>query len=509
MTTATPLINPISQPAVGERIRPAFPLGAAIVGGFASAVALWSVWFITHLPWLGLRESIATPITLVGWAAALFVFGRSLGLRQTSEGRWNEAIPGVIGAGVLSALLGLLMLGSKLTEAPPHTFAEGTARVSIKPNAALIALGFVALGAVVGLVFGGLGALVRGVRTAEDGSIAEQPWLARMGLVVVVAAAPLLVIGGLVTSSNAGMAVPDWPNTYGTNMFLYPLGPHAQAEMGPEYPKIFLEHTHRLFGSLLGLASLTLMGWTIAATRRGKVGKAVQYWAIAAFILVCVQGILGGMRVRMGDVAFENDSHMLRMLHGVLAQIIFGLLVVVAVMLSNAYATFWDTQAHKVRTLPEFPWRRAKALTNGALHVLLLQLLLGAAYRHMRHDHILYTHIAFSLVAVTMAGLGGAIAAGAPAGAGPLARSLSRAGVLAAAVGILQFALGWLAWLGGGKGPEPETVGQALLRTAHQANGAALLAIVVWAAVASRPMAKAIGPRRKGPAPAAEVPAPS
>lgn len=509
MTTATPLINPIAQPAIGERIRPAFPLPAVIVGGFGSAVALWCTWLLTHLPWLGLSEAIAMPMVLLVWAAALFTFGRSLGQRPATEGRWSEAISGVVGAGVLSAFLGLLMLGSKLTEARAHTFADGVADVSAVPNAGLIALGFVVLGAVLGLFFGGLGAVVRGVRTPEDGTVAEQPWLARMGVVVCTAAVPLLVVGGLVTSSNAGMAVPDWPNTYGTNMFLYPLGPRAQAVMGEEYSKIFLEHTHRLFGALLGLSSLTLMAWTIAATRRGKFSRTVQYWAIGAFIAVVIQGILGGLRVRLGDQAFDQDNHMLRMLHGVLAQLTLGALVITAVLLSPAYSTFWDTQAHKVRTIEGFPWRRAKALTNGALHVLIFQLLLGAAYRHMRHDHILYTHIAFSLVAVTMAGLGGAIAAGAPYGGGPLSRTLGRAGLLAAGLGILQFALGWVAWLAGGKSIEPESLVQSLIRTAHQANGAALLAAVACAAVASRPLAKAIGPKPKGPARAVQSGAPS
>ena len=67
----------------------------------------------------------------------------------------------------------------------------------------------------------------------------------------VVAVAPLLFVGGLVTSTNSGMAVPDWPNTFGSNMFLYPLGPRAQ-------PDVYLEHSHRLFGTLVGLATLKL-----------------------------------------------------------------------------------------------------------------------------------------------------------------------------------------------------------------------------------------------------------
>src|SRR5215208_6121036 len=63
----------------------------------------------------------------------------------------------------------------------------------------------------------------------------------------------LLGIGGLVTSHEAGMAVPDWPNTYGYNMFAFPVSKW----MGG----ILYEHSHRLMASLVGLLTAILAVW--------------------------------------------------------------------------------------------------------------------------------------------------------------------------------------------------------------------------------------------------------
>ena len=75
----------------------------------------------------------------------------------------------------------------------------------------------------------------------------------------------VLLIGGLVTSTESGMAVPDWPGTFGANMFLYPIGLMA-------HPRIFLEHSHRLFGAMAGLVSILalLALWTGPARARGE-----------------------------------------------------------------------------------------------------------------------------------------------------------------------------------------------------------------------------------------------
>ena len=63
---------------------------------------------------------------------------------------------------------------------------------------------------------------------------------------------PLIWMGGLVTTYAAGMAVPDWPNTYGDNLFLYPL------ESWLEVWDVFLEHGHRLLGSVVGIVTIVL-----------------------------------------------------------------------------------------------------------------------------------------------------------------------------------------------------------------------------------------------------------
>src|SRR6185437_1640537 len=81
-------------------------------------------------------------------------------------------------------------------------------------------------------------------------------WLA---LATMVATFPLIFMGGLVTSHGAGMSVPDWPNSYGYNMFLFPI---SQWKGG-----IFYEHTHRLMATVVGMLSiaLTLVAWKTKA----------------------------------------------------------------------------------------------------------------------------------------------------------------------------------------------------------------------------------------------------
>src|SRR5262245_66644647 len=74
-----------------------------------------------------------------------------------------------------------------------------------------------------------------------------------IALLTAAATFPLIFMGGLVTSHGAGMSVPDWPNSYGYNMFTFPI---AMWRGG-----IFFEHTHRLLGSLVGMLSIVLTVW--------------------------------------------------------------------------------------------------------------------------------------------------------------------------------------------------------------------------------------------------------
>jgi hypothetical protein len=83
------------------------------------------------------------------------------------------------------------------------------------------------------------------------------------------------------------MAVPDWPRTYGDNMFLYPL-----KEWLPVWD-VFLEHGHRLLGSVVGLVTIAL-----AALLWRRDTRPTMWWlAGVALVGVCLQGVLGGLRV--------------------------------------------------------------------------------------------------------------------------------------------------------------------------------------------------------------------
>jgi len=109
---------------------------------------------------------------------------------------------------------------------------------------------------------------------------------------LVAVTAVLLCFGAMVTTFDAAMAVPDWPATYGHNMFLFPW---AEWFYGPW--DLFLEHGHRLLGSLVGMISLLLA----AVVWRGRQSPVIRSLAAAAVLLVVVQGVLGGARVLLDD----------------------------------------------------------------------------------------------------------------------------------------------------------------------------------------------------------------
>ena len=96
---------------------------------------------------------------------------------------------------------------------------------------------------------------------------------------------PLIFMGGLVTSHGAGMSVPDWPNSYGYNMFLFP----PRLWIGG----ILYEHTHRLMGPVVGMLAiaLTLVAW------RSALPRWIKWLCTTVLAAVIVLGVLGGMRV--------------------------------------------------------------------------------------------------------------------------------------------------------------------------------------------------------------------
>jgi cytochrome c oxidase assembly protein subunit 15 len=422
-------------------------LPPALVYGFGTAAAVWVAWFITHLPWAGVAESISIPILLLVWLLGGVATGMGV---ETGQG-WK------VGAfsGLITSLVGLLILGSKLTQDP----AEGqNAAGAVHPNAALIVVGFLFLGLVVGLVGGAIGNAVRP-------HLGAQPlWLGRFAIVACAAAAPLLFIGGLVTSTGSGMAVPDWPGTYGSSMFLYPLGPRSR-------PDVYLEHSHRLFGTLLGLTSIVLMVWVMLTERR----RWVRVVAVAAFLLIVVQGLLGAFRV-------IQDQRVAGLVHGVLAQLILGLLVSLAVGMS---ATWRAARSDGVELGTMV--RRARFFATGALHATILQLIFGAMYRHFSADgkgsmHALWTHVAFSFVVVLFVLAAGFLLSALKNSYGGIGPVLRRVGIVLIIVVAVQFILGWGAFAFIGP-RDAQKIAPALIRTAHQANGALLLATALLGAM--------------------------
>jgi cytochrome c oxidase assembly protein subunit 15 len=131
----------------------------------------------------------------------------------------------------------------------------------------------------------------------------------RFAVLAVVATFPLVFVGGAVTSKNAGMAVPDWPLSFGS------VNPPGWWEMD----QVNYEHGHRLLGTTVGLLVLTLAVWTGWRDPR----KSLRSFAYALLAAVVVQGLLGGIRVLW-------DSKALALIHGCTAQLFFAGIVVMA-----------------------------------------------------------------------------------------------------------------------------------------------------------------------------------
>ncbi|MBL9139648.1 MAG: COX15/CtaA family protein [Verrucomicrobiales bacterium] len=186
-------------------------------------------------------------------------------------------------------------------------------------------------------------------------------WLARYAILVAAATLGLIGLGGLVTSHGAGMAVPDWPTTYGYNMFLFPISQWVGG--------IFYEHTHRLYASVVGLLTVILAVWLQfrAADRR------LARWGWVAVGLVIIQGVLGGLRVSL-----MKDQ--IGILHASLAQAFLVLLSLLALGVAPAWRS-WTSHTAGFRSPSLAVTHRLWLLTTVLVFA---QLLLGAA---MRHQH--------------------------------------------------------------------------------------------------------------------------
>jgi cytochrome c oxidase assembly protein subunit 15 len=177
-------------------------------------------------------------------------------------------------------------------------------------------------------------------------------WTHLVACLLVGVTAVLLSFGALVTTYEAAMAVPDWPATYGHNMFLFPW---AEWLYGPW--DLFLEHGHRLLGAATGMVTLVLA----ALAWRSGTRPAVRWLALAAVGLVILQGLLGGARVLL-------DDKMVAKVHACTGPLFFAVAVAIATLSRQPAAATQGTLA-----------RLPVALLVAAY----LQLVAGAQLRHL------------------------------------------------------------------------------------------------------------------------------
>ena len=409
--------------------------------GFGTTVAAWAVAYVCRLP------AVMAPSWLVGALLLVCLAGGGF-----AAGRWTgEGMRAGLWVGVTSAFLDLLILGSALT-------AAGGGRLA--PTAWLWLPGWLVLGGALGAAGGAAGILRAGAEAPP------RDWTALFAQVAAAATFLLVIAGGLVTSKEAGLAVVDWPNSFGYNMFLYPLSRMTGG--------IYYEHAHRLFGSLVGLTTvvLAILLWRVDHRRW------VRNLGVVAVAAVVVQGVLGGLRVT-GHLTMSASTEVTRpslglaIVHGVFGQLFFALMVGLAIVTSVAWRNAGAAEKSEGSGTD-------RALQGSMLLALLLQLGLGALQRHLAAG--LWIHITMAAVVAT---LGAAVAVrifGFHSGIRPLGRL---AKLLLTALSIqLVLGLAALAATGGVAVQGEPGVLAVTLATAHQACGALLLAatllLVIW-----------------------------
>jgi heme a synthase len=179
-------------------------------------------------------------------------------------------------------------------------------------------------------------------------------WLHRYAKLVAACTVLLIAAGGMVTSTGSGLAVPDWPNTYGWFMFSFPFEKWVGG--------IFYEHGHRLIASTVGFLTVILALWTWRVEPR----RWVRWLGVSALGAVILQGLLGGITVLLLLPAPVSIGH------AGLAQLFFCITVSLAIFTSPG----WKTITKPVVD----PMLQRVALTTTIL--IYCQILLGATMRH-------------------------------------------------------------------------------------------------------------------------------
>src|SRR5262245_32035440 len=179
-------------------------------------------------------------------------------------------------------------------------------------------------------------------------------WHHRYAKLVAACTFLLIAAGGMVTSTGSGLSVPDWPTTYGWNMFTFPLSKWVGG--------IRYEHTHRLIASTVGFLTIVLAVWTWRVEPRRWV-RTLGFLCLGAWGR---QGLLGGLSVLLLLPPAVSIGH------AGLAQIFFCLTLTVAVVTSPGWRG-------TITPVADPMLRRLTTATTAAVYI---QIILGATIRH-------------------------------------------------------------------------------------------------------------------------------
>ncbi len=168
----------------------------------------------------------------------------------------------------------------------------------------------------------------------------------------------LIVAGALVTSNDAGLAVPDWPTSFGS---LYKIPPMVGG--------VRFEHSHRMIAECVGFLTVILAAWTWRIEQRTWMKRL----AVGMLLTVIAQGILGGLTVKFFLPWWISTAH------ATLAQTFFCLVVLMTLFTSRSWI---ERTLASQELVPDRHAPGIKTLTSLAIASLFVQLILGAAFRH-------------------------------------------------------------------------------------------------------------------------------
>jgi len=203
---------------------------------------------------------------------------------------------------------------------------------------------------------------------------AYHPWLHRYASFVAVCTFVLIIAGALVTGNDAGLSVPDWPTSFGSFRMPRMVG------------GVKFEHGHRMIAGTVGILTILLAIWIWRQDSR----RWLRWVGFAAVMAVLAQAVLGGITVLYYlPVAISTA-------HATLAQIFFCLAASMAFFTGSDW--HWDEPKMEDTSTPSL--QHLTMITTGAI---LVQLILGAVYRHSK-DGTIALHVAGACVVTLLIG---------------------------------------------------------------------------------------------------------